>query len=94
MNKCLRITFQGDFPEGFFRGFVQKYAKSLSLEGTFQRINNDGKTVRIIACGAKDAVDEFLDLIYKKTSSLSFDDIEIEPFFKEKDYRGVFRIIE
>ena len=94
MNKCLRITLQGKFPEGFLRGFVQKHAKKLNLEGTAQRVNGDGETARIIACGQKDAVDSFLDFLYKGLAAIDLNVIEVEPFLNEKDYRGVFRVIE
>ena len=36
MNKCLRITFVADFPEGFLQSFIQKNAKKLQLEGIAQ----------------------------------------------------------
>ena len=91
MNKCLRITFSADFPEGFLQSFVQKNARKLDLEGMAQV---SGDMVRVIACGDKDKVDEFLDLIYKGTSKYIPEYVEVEPFLKDKDYRGVFRIIE
>lgn len=92
MNKCLKITFSGDFPADFFYTFVQKQAKKLGVEGTVQFVENN--SVKIIACGDKDAVDTFLDLLHKGSAAISLTDIEIEPFLKDKDYRGVFRVIE
>ena len=47
----------------------------------------------IIICGKNDHVDEFIDLLYEKSSKFNLDDIQIESYFKEKDYRGVFRVI-
>ena len=94
MYKCLRITFQGALPEGFLRDYVQKHAKKLSLEGTAQRISGDDKTVKIIACGAKDSVEGFLDVLYKGLAAVELETMEVEPFLREKDYRGVFRVIE
>jgi len=91
MNKCLRITFSADFPEGFLQKFVRKHAQKLDLEGAAQVVDN---TVRVIACGDKDRVDEFLDMIYKGTAKYTPDNIEVEAFLKDKDYRGVFRVIE
>lgn len=93
MNKCLRITFIADFPEGFLQSFIQKHAKKLQLEGIAQVIG-PGKKVRIIACGAKDDVDAFLDILHKGSSACDLENIEVEPFLKDKDYRGVFRVIE
>ena len=91
MNKCLRITFSADFPEGFLQSFVQKHARKLDLEGVAQVMDN---MVRVVACGDKDKVDEFLDMIYKGSSNYTPDNIEVEAFLKDKDYRGVFRIVE
>jgi acylphosphatase len=90
MNKCLRITISGEFPANFFRDVLQKHAKKLNVEGTVQALH-DG-TFRIIACGDKDDVDAFLDILHK--GSLHIGDMEIEPFLKDRDYRGVFRVIE
>ncbi|HZW61443.1 MAG TPA: acylphosphatase [Candidatus Babeliales bacterium] len=92
MNKCLKITFSGDFPEDFFQNFIQKNAKKLKVEGTVQFIEHN--LVKIIACGTKEAVDAFLDVLHKGSGEIFLEDIEIEPFLKEKDYRGVFRVIE
>lgn len=91
MNKCLRITFSAGFPEGFLQSFLLKHARILDLEGAAQVVDD---TVRVIACGTKEKVDEFLDMIYKGTTQYIPENIEVEAFLKDKDYRGVFRIIE
>jgi len=93
MNKCLKITFRADFPENFLQTFVQKHAKKLNIEGMVQVISPE-KRVRIIACGLKDDVDTFLDVLHKGSSACELEEIEVEPFLKDKDYRGVFRVIE
>ena len=94
MNKCLKITFHGDLPKGFLKSVVQKHAQQLSLEGTVQKVHADGVITRVIACGSKDAIDDFLDVIYEGATTTSLDEIEVEPFLKDRDYRGVFRVIE
>lgn len=91
MNKCLRITLEGEIPEGFLRLFIQKHARKLELEGTAQMI--DGK-VRVVVCGNVESVDSFLDVLHKGSSTYTPQDIEVEPFLKDRDYRGVFRVIE
>ncbi len=88
MNKCLKIMISGDIPKHFLRDVLQKNAKKLNLEGIVQAAQEG--MFRIIVCGDKDAVDSFLDLLHKA----GIVDLEIEPFLKDKDYRGVFRIIE
>jgi acylphosphatase len=92
MNKCLKITFIADLPENFLRDFVQKYAKKHGIEGTVQVAGDD--SIRIIACGKKEHVESFLDDIHKGTAEVQFEDLIVEPFLKDRDYRGVFRVIE
>jgi len=94
VNKCLKITFRGDLPKSFLKSVVQKHAQKLSLEGTVQRVQADGFVTRVIACGSKDAIDDFLDLLYRGATDMELSDVEVEPFLKDRDYRGVFRVIE
>ena len=49
---------------------------------------------RIVVCGPKEKVDEFLDIVHKGTAKYVPEEVEIEAFVKDKDYRGVFRVIE
>lgn len=93
MHKCLKITFSADFPDGFLHDVVQKAAQSLELEGTVQVVSVNNKA-RIVVCGPKEKVDEFLDIIHKGTAKYVPEEVEIEAFVKDKDYRGVFRVIE
>lgn len=80
-------------PSNFLRTVIQKHAKNLDIEGIAQAINSS-KKVRIIACGIKDSVDDFIDILHKNFSEHAIQDVEIEPFIRDKDYRSVFRIIE
>ena len=94
MNKCLRIHFSMDkIPTTFLRSVIKKYAEKFELEGTAQTPNNSDN-VRIIVCGLKDSVDDFVDMIHKNSSKYPIKDLTIEPFVRNKDYRNVFRIIE
>jgi acylphosphatase len=92
MNKCLRIVVFGALNADFLDSFVQKTARQYGLEGT-GRFIEDGQAL-IVVCGEKDKVDEFLDMLHKGAAKWTFDDVEVEPFLRDKDYRGVFRIIE
>ena len=92
MNKCVKMTFVIALKEGFLQNVVQKQARSLGIEGSAQVIAPHH--IRIIACGAKEQVDSFVDALHKEEAKYSMKDIEVEPFLKDKDYRGVFRIIE
>lgn len=88
MNKCLKITLTVERMDGFLHTVVQPQARKWDLEGVVQPLNDS--QVRIIVCGKKDNVDTFIDLLQKERIK----DVEIEPFVKDKDYRGVFRVIE
>lgn len=92
MKKCLRILVTATFPGSFLSSFVQKHARELNLEGTVQLVAPD--QMRIIVCGEKESVDQFLDLCHKGDKKWHADAITTEPFIKDKDYRGVFRVIE
>ncbi len=88
MNKCLKITVTLDQVEGFLHSVIKRHARSCGLEGVVQSMGEN--QIRIIACGKKKNVDDFVDLLQKETVQ----DVAIEPFIKDKDYRGVFRVIE
>lgn len=100
MHKCLKITLtlesearelQSNGNE-FLQNVVQKYARKYGLEGMAQPTSL-GK-IKIIVCGHKDKVDGFVDVIHKESTGQQIEDIEIEPYLKDKDYRGVFRVLE
>lgn len=91
MAQCLRISFICDVPKDFLHSIIQKNAKKLDLEGMVQMDNNN---ILIVVCGYKEAIDQFVDVLHKEIMKKAAENIEIEPFIKEKDYRGVFRIIE
>jgi len=93
MNKCIRISFDTNYPDNFLRTFVQKHATSLNLEGLAQVFNAEQRTI-VMVCGPKDDVDEFVDVLHKGTKNVQLKNLAVEPFLKTKDYRGVFRVIE
>lgn len=87
MNKCLKITSTVEQMDGFLHAVVQRLARKCDLEGMVQPVGTT--QIQIIVCGKKDKVDSFVDLLQKE----AIKDVEIEPFIKDKDYRGVFRVI-
>jgi acylphosphatase len=92
MKKCLKITFICDQPERLLHEFIQKNARNLNLEGTVKAI--EPNEISIIACGSKENIDTFLDIVHEGFESYIPENVVIEPFLKEKDYRGIFRILE
>ncbi len=92
MKKCLRIAFMASSP-GQLIADIQKKGTKLGVEGTIQFAQAD-KELRIIVCGLKEQVDQFVDILHKDAAQAGAADLNIEPFVKVKDYRGAFRIIE
>jgi len=92
MKKCLKIAFEAQGPDKLLQE-IQKRGAKLGVEGTIQFISPD-KEFRIVVCGLKEHVDQFVDLLHKEATLAGALDINIEPFVKVKDYRGAFRIIE
>lgn len=92
MKKCLKITFVLDSPKGFLHDFVQKNARLLHIEGTVQIV--EPHSISIVACGEKENIDTFLDVLHQGVSSHIPENVSVEPFLKDKDYRGIFRILE
>lgn len=93
MNKCVKISFNTEYPENFLRSFIQKHANALDLEGLAQVANLEQRTV-VMVCGPKDDVDSFVDILHKGSKDVRLKGVEVEPFLKTKDYRGVFRVID
>lgn len=92
MVKCLKINIIMTPTEVFLKEVIQKHARKFELEGYCQPVNSN--SVKVIICGIKEKVDSFLDILHKEVSKKNIEDIEIEPFVKDKDYRGVFRVVE
>jgi acylphosphatase len=92
MKKCLKITLVSNNSDGGFRDSVQNAARKLDVEGTVQ-FAEPNQTV-IIACGSKENIDAFLDNLHQGFGITVPEDVQVEPFLKEKDYRGIFRILE
>lgn len=92
MKQCLKITISIAVLGDFLHEFVRKHASKLGLEGTAQAM--EGNKARIVVCGDSEVIDNFIDLLHKGTAKQKPDEVELEPFFKDKDFRGVFRVIE
>ncbi|HLJ31381.1 MAG TPA: acylphosphatase [Candidatus Babeliales bacterium] len=92
MKKCLKITLRAKTAGGGLRDAVQAAARKLDLEGTVQL--TDPNELIIIACGLKEKIDDFLDAVHEGFGTYVPEDVHVEPFLKEKDYRGIFRILE
>ncbi len=92
MKKCLRIKIHADIPKSLLSDFIKKNAHTFQIEGSVQVVGV--REIRIVACGKKDAVEEFIDALYDGYEKWVPEEMEVEPFLKSQDYRGIFRIIE
>ncbi|HXW86131.1 MAG TPA: acylphosphatase [Candidatus Bathyarchaeia archaeon] len=92
MKKCLKIVLTGNFAPTFLRTTLLKHARACVLEGVARLVRND--QMAIMVCGDKEQVEQFLDGLYENDTEWNITTIEVEPFVKDKDYRGIFRIIE
>lgn len=92
MKKCLKITLMAKVLGGALRDSIREVARKLAIEGTVQLV--EPNEMVIVACGEKENIDNFLDAVHEGFDVYVPEDVLIEPFFKEKDYRGTFRILE
>lgn len=92
MNQCMRITCMTAANRHDLHEFVQKYAGQFGLEGLVQPLTD--QAVRVVVCGSHDAIEDFMDILHHGIIEQMLQRFEIEPFLKDRDYRGVFRVIE
>ncbi len=92
MNQCVRVTIIVEGTKESVHSFVKEQAKECALEGVVQPLSDT--KVRIIACGIRDSIDTFIDALHTGVADNTLDTMEVEPFMKDRDYRGVFRVIE
>ncbi len=91
MKKSLRITVTCANAERAKRDFIQKRAQGFGLEGVVQQPQEDQLIMYV--SGLFDRVDDFVDLLYLGAAGYVFKDIEIDSC-DNRDYRGVFRVVE
>ena len=91
MSQCLRIMVVVEGKKEILDSFIQKQAQKCDIEGMMQPISHS--QFRIVACGEKSNIEQFLDVLHNELSEKVIGSIDYEPFLKDKDYRGVFRVI-
>ncbi|HJZ22839.1 MAG TPA: hypothetical protein VJ201_00115 [Candidatus Babeliales bacterium] len=92
VKQCLKITFYMPDDDSFLDDLVKKYARRLELEGVAQLIAP--RQAEVVACGNPEAIELLIDAIYKGSSLGKPDSIEVEPFVREYNFRGVFRMLD
>ncbi len=91
MSRCIKMTFE--VKNGNERLFeeIQKKARECQLEGFIMA--SSPQAIKMIACGVSADLDLFLDTVDEIIVRQGGKNMEIDPFLKDKDYRGVFRIM-
>jgi len=92
MKKCVKINFHVPIKNKLLHDFIQQHARTQDLEGV-AHIQMSGD-VDIVACGATEAIENFLDALHRESATYAISNIAIESFVKSRDYRNIFRIIE
>ena len=91
MNRCLKMVINIDKWDERWSAEIQKCAKKFEIEGVMQAL--DEHQMRIMICGKDANLDEFIDYLYDFFISINVRIQELEPFIKERDYRGIFRVL-
>lgn len=92
MKKCIKIEFAVQNPQDFLKKVIAKEIKNKSLEGLAQVLPES--VVQVCVCAEEDELDDLVDVLYAHVAQYKMTDVIVEPFLKDKDYRGVFRILE
>ncbi len=91
MSRCIKMTFSVQRPSQKLLDALQKQAQACKLEGFVMA--STPENLKIIACGLSADLDNFLDKTDEIIAAQGGHDVIIDPFLKDKDYRGVFRIM-
>jgi acylphosphatase len=92
MKQCLKVTLHCGKEGDFLTKFLKTCAQKSDVEGVAQRADTNQVVMHV--CGKSDGIDTFVDAIHESSTKYNLTDIMLEPFFKTRDYRGVFRVIE
>jgi acylphosphatase len=91
MNRCLKMIVLANNWQEAWSNQIQKEAQKLEIEGVMQAF--DDEQMRIMICGKNEKLDDFVDYLYDFFEKHELVVQELEPFIKERDYRGIFRVI-
>lgn len=92
MFKSLKIIISGKVAFLEYANFLANKAIILEIQGSVQRF--DQNKLLVYATGDADKVESFIDALYVYDKSSEIDDVDIKPLDENKDFRGVFRIIQ
>jgi len=91
MKKCVRITFAVSEPDKVLES-IKKKARSLELEGI--AYHDQADEYAAVVHGEKEQVEKFIDAVHAIIIEAGSEDFYVEPYPKEEDFRGVFRVLQ
>ena len=89
--RCVKVVFDVKTYQSVLLEKIQSEAHARALEGCL--IVHHPNTIKIVVCGTGDAVELFVDFIYAVMAAYEGNQMAVDAFLKDKDYRGVFRVI-
>lgn len=92
MSQCMRINLLIKGDKEHIQALLRKYAHEFKLEGILK--SADEHAVKVVACGDAMEIESFMVELNKEFAKDNLNISEVEPFLKDRDYRGVFRVIE
>lgn len=91
MSQCIRMSFSvPDVDVLLLRSFIKDKAPLLFVEGALHILAEH--TIRVVVCGQLENINRFVDALLK-TVDQNYDNLHMEPFLKNRDYRGKFRVL-
>jgi len=92
VKKYIKVTVYGAFEGKAFLSFIQAAAASNKIEGSVQQ-QSDGSIV-MHARGTADALDILMDEVYAGPEGACVEEVGIQLSSTQRDFRGVFRVIQ
>ena len=91
MRKGVKITISGKINHKLFDPFILERTSKLGIQGSLQVFDNN--KLILYAVGDTENIEFLIDDIYGDTSSANIEELTVKPLEEEKDFRGIFRII-
>lgn len=93
MYKCVKVRVQcrAECSHAVRQG-IEQHARSLDIEGVLHARGD--AVLEILVAGTKEQIDAFIDRLVQFKHESQIEGFEVEAALKERDFRGVFRVIE
>ena len=92
MKRCLKMLINSNNWQTLWSDQIQLKAKELEIEGLMQATSDS--QLRIMVCGQDAKLDDFMDYLYDFLPTINASLNDLEPFIKDREFRGIFRVIE